>query len=159
MAIPSAFSPGSGDLKFTSYNDFTSSFILFHRYTLWIPLYPLGFICEGVIALRNIPYFEETDKYTLNTITDLQSASFILLLSIFCLKVFDPSPQQVEHQLLLPQRNPVLPLVWLLPNALHSNVAHVPAQVLLKCLSCAAFMMLVWCISSISFIQVQEAWY
>ena len=47
----------------------------------------MGFICEGVIALRNIPYFEETDKYTLNTITDLQSASFILLLSIFCLKV------------------------------------------------------------------------
>ena len=33
------------------------------RYTLWIPLYPLGFICEGVIALRNIPYFEETDRF------------------------------------------------------------------------------------------------
>jgi len=35
------------------------------RYTLWIPLYPLGFICEGVIALRNIPYFEETDRFSI----------------------------------------------------------------------------------------------
>jgi len=34
------------------------------RYTIWIPLYPLGFICEGVIALRNIPYFEETEKFS-----------------------------------------------------------------------------------------------
>ena len=36
------------------------------RYTLWIPLYPLGFICEGVIALRDIPYFEETEKFSIS---------------------------------------------------------------------------------------------
>ena len=40
----------------------TSSATVLARYTLWIPLFPLGFICEGVIALRNIPYFEETEK-------------------------------------------------------------------------------------------------
>lgn len=34
------------------------------RYTIWIPLYPMGFICEGIIILRNIPYFEETQKFT-----------------------------------------------------------------------------------------------
>ena len=34
------------------------------RYTLWVPLYPAGFICEGVIALRDIPYFEETEKFS-----------------------------------------------------------------------------------------------
>lgn len=34
------------------------------RYTIWIPLYPIGFICEGVIALRNIPYLEETEKFS-----------------------------------------------------------------------------------------------
>jgi len=22
------------------------------RYTMWIPLYPLGFLCEGVVILR-----------------------------------------------------------------------------------------------------------
>lgn len=32
------------------------------RYTIWIPLYPLGIVCEGVIILRNIPYFEETKR-------------------------------------------------------------------------------------------------
>lgn len=34
------------------------------RYTIWIPLYPLGFLCEGIIVLRNIPYFEETQRFT-----------------------------------------------------------------------------------------------
>ncbi|XP_063704602.1 very-long-chain (3R)-3-hydroxyacyl-CoA dehydratase [Culicoides brevitarsis] len=34
------------------------------RYTMWIPLYPLGILCEGVIILRNIPYFEETKRLT-----------------------------------------------------------------------------------------------
>jgi len=34
------------------------------RYTIWVPLYPIGFICEGVIALRNIPYFEETEQFS-----------------------------------------------------------------------------------------------
>ncbi|GFS60649.1 very-long-chain [Nephila pilipes] len=34
------------------------------RYTVWIALYPLGFLCEGIIILRNIPYFEETQKFS-----------------------------------------------------------------------------------------------
>jgi very-long-chain (3R)-3-hydroxyacyl-CoA dehydratase len=33
------------------------------RYTLWIPLYPLGVLCEGIIILRNIPYFYETERF------------------------------------------------------------------------------------------------
>lgn len=41
-------------------------FLTWLRYTLWIPLYPLGFICEGIIILRNIPYFEETQKFTVS---------------------------------------------------------------------------------------------
>ncbi|XP_060804455.1 very-long-chain (3R)-3-hydroxyacyl-CoA dehydratase isoform X1 [Amyelois transitella] len=36
------------------------------RYTLWIPLYPLGILCESVIILRNIPYFEETSRFTIS---------------------------------------------------------------------------------------------
>ena len=35
----------------------------------------------------------------------------------------------MEHCLLLPERHPVLPPTWLLPNALHPNVAHVQSQV------------------------------
>lgn len=34
------------------------------RYTIWIPLYPLGALCESIIILRNIPYFEETGRFT-----------------------------------------------------------------------------------------------
>lgn len=36
------------------------------RYTMWIPLYPLGIICESIVILRNIPYFEETQKFTIS---------------------------------------------------------------------------------------------
>lgn len=35
------------------------------RYTMWIPLYPLGVLCEGIIILRNIPYFEETKRLSI----------------------------------------------------------------------------------------------
>jgi very-long-chain (3R)-3-hydroxyacyl-CoA dehydratase len=35
------------------------------RYSLWIPLYPLGVLCEGIIVLRNIPYFEETNRLSM----------------------------------------------------------------------------------------------
>lgn len=35
------------------------------RYTLWIPLYPIGAFLEGVVVLRNIPFFEETQKFTI----------------------------------------------------------------------------------------------
>lgn len=34
------------------------------RYTMWIPLYPAGFITEGLIYLRALPYFEETLRYS-----------------------------------------------------------------------------------------------
>ncbi|XP_063539902.1 very-long-chain (3R)-3-hydroxyacyl-CoA dehydratase isoform X1 [Cydia strobilella] len=36
------------------------------RYTMWIPLYPIGVFCEAIILIRNIPYFEETLKFTIS---------------------------------------------------------------------------------------------
>ncbi|XP_041980644.1 very-long-chain (3R)-3-hydroxyacyl-CoA dehydratase isoform X2 [Aricia agestis] len=35
------------------------------RYSIWIPLYPLGILCESMVVLRNIPYFEETNKFSI----------------------------------------------------------------------------------------------
>ncbi|XP_074650054.1 very-long-chain (3R)-3-hydroxyacyl-CoA dehydratase-like [Tubulanus polymorphus] len=35
------------------------------RYTVWIPLYPMGFMCEGYIILQSLPYFEDTNKFSL----------------------------------------------------------------------------------------------
>lgn len=42
-----------------------NAFLTWLRYTVWIPLYPLGFVCEGIIILRSIMYLEETDKFTI----------------------------------------------------------------------------------------------
>ncbi|CAK1581212.1 unnamed protein product [Parnassius mnemosyne] len=36
------------------------------RYTMWIPLYPLGILCESIVILRNVPYFEETQRFTVS---------------------------------------------------------------------------------------------
>lgn len=33
---------------------------------MWIPLYPLGILCESIVVLRNIPYFEETLRFTVS---------------------------------------------------------------------------------------------
>uniref|UniRef100_A0A1B6DZR9 Very-long-chain (3R)-3-hydroxyacyl-CoA dehydratase n=1 Tax=Clastoptera arizonana TaxID=38151 RepID=A0A1B6DZR9_9HEMI len=41
-------------------------FLTWLRYSIWIPLYPLGILCEGIIILRNIPYFEETQKFSVS---------------------------------------------------------------------------------------------
>lgn len=57
------------------------------RYTIWIPLYPLGFVCEGVIMLRSIPYFEETGKFSLS-LPNSYNFAFSLPLIIRCYLLF-----------------------------------------------------------------------
>ena len=62
-----------------------SSPICVWRYSLWIPLYPIGFICEGVIAYKSIIYLEETQrwvwkKWKIATTTIPLEARFSLLL-------------------------------------------------------------------------------
>ncbi|XP_064620467.1 very-long-chain (3R)-3-hydroxyacyl-CoA dehydratase-like [Lineus longissimus] len=35
------------------------------RYTVWIPLYPIGFMVEGYVIVTSMPYFEKTRKLSL----------------------------------------------------------------------------------------------
>lgn len=42
-----------------------NDFLTWLRYSLWIPLYPLGFVCEGVVILRGLLYFDETGKFSI----------------------------------------------------------------------------------------------
>lgn len=62
------------------------------RYTVWIPLFPAGFVCEGVIALRDIPYFEETEKFSV-LLPNPYNLSFYLpnILRVYLLFLFFPS--------------------------------------------------------------------
>ncbi|KAF7385030.1 hypothetical protein HZH66_012116 [Vespula vulgaris] len=61
-------------------------FLMWLRYTIWIPLYPLGVICEGIIILRNIPYFEETQRFTVSLPNSLNfSLDFPTFLRIYLL--------------------------------------------------------------------------
>lgn len=40
------------------------SWLTWLRYSVWIVLYPLGFMCEGLVLLISLAYFEETKRYT-----------------------------------------------------------------------------------------------
>jgi very-long-chain (3R)-3-hydroxyacyl-CoA dehydratase len=62
------------------------------RYTIWIPLYPLGFLCEGVVILRDIPYFEETQRFTVSLPNSLNFAfHFPTVMRIYLLVLFFPA--------------------------------------------------------------------
>lgn len=50
----------------TQVYNYDIGFLTWLRYTIWIPLYPLGFLCEGIVILRDIPYFEETQRFTVS---------------------------------------------------------------------------------------------
>lgn len=58
------------------------------RYTMWVPLYPLGFVCEGIVVLRSIPYTDETGKFTVSLPNSLNFAfhfpSFLRLFLLLC---------------------------------------------------------------------------
>ncbi|XP_069137578.1 very-long-chain (3R)-3-hydroxyacyl-CoA dehydratase-like [Argopecten irradians] len=41
-----------------------SDVITWCRYTAWIPLYPVGFISEATIIAMAIPYYEQTEKFS-----------------------------------------------------------------------------------------------
>jgi len=61
------------------------------RYSVWLPLYPLGFMLEGVVILRSIPYSEETGAYTLALPNRLNTAfHFPSFLRIYLLFFFFP---------------------------------------------------------------------
>lgn len=57
------------------------------RYTVWIPLYPLGILCEGIVVLRNIPFFEETQKFSLS-LPNKWNFSFSMSIFMRCYLVF-----------------------------------------------------------------------
>ncbi|KAJ9601091.1 hypothetical protein L9F63_000757, partial [Diploptera punctata] len=69
-----------------------ASFLVWLRYTIWIPLYPLGFLCEGVVILRDIPYFEETQRFTVSLPNAWNfTFHFPTVLRIYLLLIFFPA--------------------------------------------------------------------
>lgn len=45
--------------------EYQSEVITWLRYTVWIPLYPLGFISEVIVLYLAVPYYQSTDKFSL----------------------------------------------------------------------------------------------
>ena len=72
------------------------------RYTAWIPLYPLGFLCEGVLLLRAIPYFEETERFSIRLPNSWNFGFYFpALLRIYLLCFFFPS--EYHHYFMVPR--------------------------------------------------------
>lgn len=70
---------------------FEIGFVTWLRYTLWIPLYPIGAICEGVVILRNISFFEETQKFTV-TMPNKWNYTFCMCTFMKCYLLFGLLP-------------------------------------------------------------------
>ncbi|KAH8356955.1 very-long-chain (3R)-3-hydroxyacyl-CoA dehydratase 3 [Drosophila serrata] len=66
------------------------------RYTIWIPLYPMGILCEGIIILRNIPYIDETKRFTVE-MPNTWNITFdmVLFLKIYLLLLILPGSYMV----------------------------------------------------------------
>lgn len=41
------------------------SWLTWLRYSVWVILYPLGFMCEGLVLLISLSHFEESKRYTI----------------------------------------------------------------------------------------------
>lgn len=68
------------------------TFLKYAHYNVWIITYPLAFFFEGVILLRNIPYFDQTNSWSLDLPNHLNiSFSMPLFIRIFLLIGFFPS--------------------------------------------------------------------
>lgn len=66
-------------------------FLTWIRCTTWLLLYPLSFLCEGVIMFKNLAYFEETERYSLYLPNQL-NFSFHLPSFIRCYLLFGLFP-------------------------------------------------------------------
>ncbi|XP_034099449.1 very-long-chain (3R)-3-hydroxyacyl-CoA dehydratase 3 [Drosophila albomicans] len=63
-----------------------SALLTWLRYTIWIPLYPMGIVCEGVILLRSIPYIEETKRFCVDMPNKWNSTfDMVLFLKVYLL--------------------------------------------------------------------------
>lgn len=59
------------------------------RYTIWIPLYPLGVIAEAVCVVQSIPHFEESGRFTAQLPNPLNiSFSFTYFLQVYLIIMF-----------------------------------------------------------------------
>ncbi|XP_034015269.1 very-long-chain (3R)-3-hydroxyacyl-CoA dehydratase-like isoform X2 [Thalassophryne amazonica] len=59
------------------------------RYSLWIPLYPLGVIAEAVAVIQSLPIFDETRLFSLYLPESLgRSLSFSYILQVYLVLMF-----------------------------------------------------------------------
>lgn len=68
------------------------SFLKYIYYNIWMVTYPLSFVFEGVILLRNIPFFDETNNWSFDLPNHWNIAfSMASLIRLFLLFGFFPS--------------------------------------------------------------------
>ncbi|KAK4295498.1 hypothetical protein Pmani_031936 [Petrolisthes manimaculis] len=93
--------------------DVDVGFITWLRYTIWIPLYPFGFILEGVVILRDIPYFDETKKFSVSLPNSWNFAfHFPTLLRCYLLFFFFPAMYKMMTHMYYQRIRKIGPKSW-----------------------------------------------
>jgi len=70
------------------------------HYTIWVPLCPLAFVFEGVITLRDIPFFEESERFSVSLPNQANFAFYFPnLLRFYLLFCFFPIMYNMMQQM------------------------------------------------------------
>ncbi|CAL8098378.1 unnamed protein product [Calicophoron daubneyi] len=66
---------------------FKNAFLTYLRFTLWIPLYPLGFVCEGKLIVRALPLLTKSRRFSV-PMPNPANMSFDFPLFLHCYLIF-----------------------------------------------------------------------
>ncbi|XP_071490651.1 very-long-chain (3R)-3-hydroxyacyl-CoA dehydratase 3-like [Diadema antillarum] len=78
--------------------DYNSEVVTWLRYTVWIPLYPLGFMAEIIVVILAIPYYTETEKFSFHLPNQLNvSFNFVYYLYCHICIILLSAPSMLSH--------------------------------------------------------------
>ncbi|XP_030832614.1 very-long-chain (3R)-3-hydroxyacyl-CoA dehydratase 3 [Strongylocentrotus purpuratus] len=78
--------------------DYESEVVTWLRYTVWIPLYPLGFLSEIMVVCLAIPFYKETDMFSVHLPNRANIAfSFVYYMYLHIIIIVSSAPTLLSH--------------------------------------------------------------
>ncbi|XP_041464923.1 very-long-chain (3R)-3-hydroxyacyl-CoA dehydratase 3-like isoform X1 [Lytechinus variegatus] len=78
--------------------DYESEVITWLRYTVWIPLYPLGFLAEIIVVFLAVPFYKESDMFSIHLPNQLNmSFNFVYYMYLHVIIIVSSSPTLLSH--------------------------------------------------------------
>ena len=86
--------------------------VTYVRYTAWIVLYPMGFVCEGYIMLESLAFFDRSGRFTLQLPNAANmSFNFPAFLRLYML-AFLPGALMLTNHMYVQRKKKISPAIW-----------------------------------------------